>query len=254
MRVRKPRRIDEYLEGLADFLNSTRSAAADEEIRRAREASARVVAGRDEAKAEHAAIRRLCAAKEEVAWRSFCRRIKKHPTMDVYFYSYSPVRLRVSRMEAKNIREEIHRDLAYLRTEEYLPMPYGALAQSLTGLQLKMHYQVNAARKPKPGQAILRSDDKRKWVATAQPIAENTRELLYGILAAALLNGTLNRLKLCKQCQKYLAVKERKREFCPGTSCKDDFFNRERKGSPNLLPRHSPHRPVDKRIDHPPAE
>jgi hypothetical protein len=232
MRVRKPRRIDEYLEGLADFLNSTRSAAADEEIRAAREALARVVAGRDEAKAEHAAIRRLCDAKEEAAWRSFCRRIKKHPTMKFYFYSYSPVRLRVSRMEAKDIREEIHRDLAYLRTEEYLPMPYAALAQSLTGLQLKMHYEVKAARKPKPGQAILRSDDKRKWVATARPIAESTREQLYGILATALLDGTLNRLQVCKECGKYIAVKDRKRRFCPGTSCKDDFFNREKAQDP----------------------
>ncbi len=187
MRVRKPRRINEYLEGLADFLNSTAPGATEKQ------------------------------------WDSFCRRIKKHPTVGSYFFRscdrdesgrfINPERISLG--EARNIRAEIHDDLAYLRTTEELNMPYGPLAASLTALRLPMLYQCNSLKgKPRPGQAILRSHGKR-WVTKAQPIAENTREQLYGILATALIEGSLNRLQVCLWCGKYLAVKDRKRRFAP---------------------------------------
>jgi hypothetical protein len=40
------------------------------------------------------------------------------------------------------------------------------------------------------------------------------------------------RLKLCRQCGRYLvAVKDRKRDFCEGTTCNDDLHTGQRGGA-----------------------
>jgi hypothetical protein len=99
----------------------------------------------------------------------------------------------------------------------------------LNRLELKTQYECQPANgKVRPGQAILRSHEKN-WASRSWLVATNIKELLYTILATALVNGTLNRLQVCKECGKYITVKDRKRRFCPGTSCKDDFFNRQKK-------------------------
>jgi len=92
--------------------------------------------------------------------------------------------------------------------------------------------------KAEPGQAILkltRRDDRiERWAATFVPfrVTRTLEESLYAILGRALLTGTLGRLKVCRQCGKYLvAVKDRKRDFCEGTTCKQDFHKHERGGT-----------------------
>ena len=42
---------------------------------------------------------------------------------------------------------------------------------------------------------------------------DTTKHLLYTILAAALTNGALMRLKLCSHCKKYLVVEDTKKAF-----------------------------------------
>jgi len=203
MRVRKPRRIDEYLEGLADFLNTAHSDVAEKE------------------------------------WRLFLKRIER-TAIGSYFHAYVIDSMkskrarhldRITLQEAKDIRTEMHHDaLVYLHSNKELRSPYAGLVACLNELELKTQYQCTSEKfygKPLHGQAILRSHGNR-WVARVWPLAKTTKELLYTILAEALVNSTLNRLKVCKQCGKYLAVKDRKRDFCPGTSCKDDFFNRQK--------------------------
>ena len=201
MRVYRPRRIDEYLEGLADFLNTA------------------------------------CANATEKEWRLFLKRIEKNGSTGTYFFSIveDPSRPKaktkevpaITLQEAKDIRTEMHHNaLQYLRTKQ--DRPYDALVDCLNALELKIQYQcMPAIGKVRPGQAILRSHDKN-WASRSWLVATNIKELLYTILATALVNGTLNRLQVCKECGKYITVKDRKRRFC-GTSCKDDFFNRQKK-------------------------
>lgn len=203
MRVHKPRRIDEYLEGLADFLNTAHANATEKE------------------------------------WRLFLKRIEKNGSMERYFFTgvvdlsrpkakTKEVVPLITLQEAKDIRTEIHHNaLQYLRTKQ--DRPYDALVGCLNGLELKTQYQcVAVTGKVRPGQAILRSHDKN-WASRSWLVATNIKELLYTILATALVNGTLNRLQVCRECGKYITLKDRKRRFCPSTSCKDDFFNRQKR-------------------------
>src|SRR4030095_6204572 len=141
MRVHRPRRIDEYLEGLADFLNTA------------------------------------CANATEKEWRLFLKRIEKNGSMGSYFFS-SVVDLSrpkaktkeeplITLQEAKDIRTVMHHNaLQYLRTKQSLR--YDALGGCLNGLELKPQPQcVGVTGKARPGQAILRSHDKnwasRSW-------------------------------------------------------------------------------------------
>jgi hypothetical protein len=88
--------------------------------------------------------------------------------------------------------------------------------------------EIKGDRKPWPGQNVLHSGDGRRWVTTPWPIARNTKELLYTVLAGALIYGTLDRLKVCRECKKYMVVKDLKRQFCEGSKCKDEYFNRQK--------------------------
>jgi hypothetical protein len=210
MRVYKPRRIDEYLKGLADFLNTARANATEKE------------------------------------WRLFLKGIKKNRLMRSYFFSgvvdfsrpkitedFKQAEPLITLQEAKDIRTEMHDNaLQYLRTKQ--DRPYDALVGCLNKLELKIQYQcVAVTGRVRPGQAILRGNDKN-WASRSWTLATNIKELLYTILATALVNGTLNRLQVCKECGRYIAVKQRNRRFCPGTSCKDDFFNREKTQDPDF--------------------
>jgi hypothetical protein len=205
MRVSKPRQIDEYLEGLADFLNVAHGKVTKKE------------------------------------WQSFLKRIEKNDSMGSYFHSH-PIegkrvrhRDRVTLQEAKDIRAEMHyKALAYLYSDKaiYRDWPYAGLVGCLNDLQLETQYQCQPEKrygKPLPHQPVLRDNDKRRWIARVWPKATSTKELLYTILAGALVGGTLNRLQVCRACGKYIAVKQRNRRFCPGTNCKDDYFNRQKK-------------------------
>jgi len=180
----------------------------------------------------------------EKEWRSFRKRIEKN-VIGSYFYSHTtsltlrgprpdPRKTgkveRVTLDEAKDIRAEMHHDaLAYLRSKEELDWPYAALVCALNDLKLVNQYQCfPETGKPRPGQAILHSHGKR-WAGQFWPIATTTKELLYTILGAALVDGTLNRLRVCLQCGKYVVVKHGRRKFCPNSNkCKDDYNNKRR--------------------------
>lgn len=213
MRVRKPRRIDKFLEGLADFLNTAHENVTEKE------------------------------------WQLFLKRIEKNDSMGSYFHSYVFDSMkskkarhvaRVTLQQAKDIRTEVHYDaLAYLRSDKkiYTDWPYAGLVGCLNELKLETQYQCQPEKRygrRLSHQAVLRSNDKRRWIARVWPKATTTKELLYTILAAALVDGTLNRLQVCRECGKYIAVKDRKRRFCPGTSCKDDYFNRQKAQDPTF--------------------
>src|SRR5262249_38181387 len=114
MRVHRPRRIDEYLEGLADFLNTARANASEKE------------------------------------WRLFLKRIEKNGSMGSYFFSgfvdFSRPKAKtkeeplITLQEAKDIRTEMHHNaLQYLRTKQ--DRPYDALVGCLNRLKLKTEYQ-----------------------------------------------------------------------------------------------------------------
>jgi len=106
--------------------------------------------------------------------------------------------------------------------------PYQGLVDTLTDLELPATYQcLPLVRRPRPGQATLLSPDGRRWIAQSRPLARTAKERLYSILAGALIQGTLNHLKVCPQCKKYFVTKTLKRNFC-STKCKDGWHNRER--------------------------
>ena len=69
------------------------------------------------------------------------------------------------------------------------------------------------------------ADWRRRWTVSFWPGSTTPKERLYGFLAGALIRGTMNRLKVCRHCGKYIVVRDIKREFCPDTNCKNDFFN-----------------------------
>lgn len=146
----------------------------------------------------------------------------------------------VTLRKAKETRQFIKSDLRYLyfdregiRTTE---APFGPLTLRLTE-QFKAgtwHCVKLDAAKPEPGQAVLtlkrRDGATERWAASFQPFREtrNLVEYCYAILSRALLSGKLGRLKMCRHCGKYfVAVKDLGRDFCPNTTCKDAFFNRE---------------------------
>lgn len=135
--------------------------------------------------------------------------------------------------EAIELRCELHDALSFLRLDarrlRKIDNPYDSLVVCLNGLKMPTNYQCTEIKKGgalRPGQAILRSRDKRRWVAQFWPNAPGPKELLYTLLAGALIDGTMNRLKVCRHCGRYFAARDIKREFCPGEKCRIKFFNR----------------------------
>jgi hypothetical protein len=160
----------------------------------------------------------------------------------VKFESTDKLRLKaaVTLRDAKQTRQFIKSDLRYLyfdreriQTKE---APFGPLTLRLN-TQFKAgtwHCVKLKAAKPEPGQAVLtrkRQDGAtERWAASFQPfrVTRNLAEYCYAILGRALTSGKLGRLKICRHCGKYfVAVKDLGRDFCPNTTCKDAFFNRE---------------------------
>jgi hypothetical protein len=148
----------------------------------------------------------------------------------------------VTLRNAKEVRQFIVSDLRYLhfdreriRTAE---APFGPLLIRLSEQATVGQWQcVKLGRgKAEPGQAILKLKRQggitERWTTTFLPFGDvrTLKEKFYAILGRALLTGTLTRLKLCRQCGRYLvAVKDLKREFCEGTTCKDYFHSGQKK-------------------------
>ncbi len=134
--------------------------------------------------------------------------------------------------DAINLRCEMHEALSFLRAQprqlKKEQNPYAELIYLLNDLKVPTAYQASEVRKGRttwPGQARFRSRDGRRWAVLSWPVSNTPKEILYGFLAGALIRGTLNRLKVCRHCGKYIVVRDIKREFCPGTNCKIDYFN-----------------------------
>jgi hypothetical protein len=141
---------------------------------------------------------------------------------------------RISLEEAKLLRQEMRDALGYLRADPLKSYkwadgetPYTALVENLNSLRLEQKWYCEpAAGKLRPGQAILYSHGKR-WVAQSWPYTITTPDFLYSVLGAALLDGSINRLKMCPNCEKFLIAKDRKRRWC-SNQCKDNFHNERR--------------------------
>jgi hypothetical protein len=136
--------------------------------------------------------------------------------------------------QAKNLRSWIHRDLEFLRADTSPNRPFDDLRDRLNNLQLKMAWRCEPmalkARPHDPSQAIfnMRWGDGtvERWVAQSWSVTKTLTDHFYAILGKALETGALSRLKVCRECQKYMVVDDHKRQFCR-TKCHDDYHNRE---------------------------
>jgi hypothetical protein len=132
--------------------------------------------------------------------------------------------------EAKGLRAEVARDLAY--RDKNPGRPFASLLGSLNKLALKTQYACLPLRvygKPLPGQAILKVG-KNRFVPRIYPEAKTPKELLYVRLAAALMDGTLGRLKQCRSCGKWTVGKNAGKKFCSDT-CRDTWHYDSRRRS-----------------------
>lgn len=138
---------------------------------------------------------------------------------------------------AKDLRWWMHNDLGFVRSAKPLARPFEALVYRLNELKLEMGWQSDAVtqdfKRFNPSQAIvnIRWDDGTvgRWATISWPITKTPKDHFYAILGKALETGDLTRLKVCRWCKKYIvAVKDRKLDFCPGTTCKDSFHNHEK--------------------------
>lgn len=138
---------------------------------------------------------------------------------------------------AQQLRWWMHNDLGFVRAEEPMAMPFEALVERLNELKLELVWQCDAApesfKRFDPSQVIvkIRRDDGtiERWATISWPLTKTPKDHFYAILGKALETGDLTRLKVCRHCGQYLlAVKDRKRAFCPGGKCKDAFHAQER--------------------------
>lgn len=181
-------------------------------------------------------------------WRAYLKRYIDAQRSKGMRYTFGPLvqwgttgnlKAAVTLRDAKQTRQFIKSDLRYLYFDheriQTTEAPFGPLTLRLN-TQFKagtwLCVSVDAA-KPEPGQAVLtrkRQDGKtERWAASFQPfrVTRNLTESCYAILGRALTSGKLGRLKMCRECGRYfVAVKDLGRDFCPNTTCKDDFFNR----------------------------
>jgi hypothetical protein len=145
---------------------------------------------------------------------------------------------RLSLEEWKQLRWWMNNDLGFVRAEKPFAMPFEALVYRLNELKFQLGWQCDAApqrfKRFNSSQAIVKirwgDGTTGRWATISWPITKTPKDHFYAILGKALETGDLTRLKVCRQCGKYLVtVKDRKRDFCEGTTCKDDFHSGQRK-------------------------
>jgi len=138
--------------------------------------------------------------------------------------------------EAQELRRLIDGDLEFLRSDVPLDRPFYALVERLNNLELKMAWHCEPlgpkAKPHDPSQAILKmhldNGVMERWMVQAWPVTRTLKDTIYAILGKALESGALNRLRVCRECGKYLVVADLKRRFCEAsTKCHDDYHNRE---------------------------
>jgi hypothetical protein len=159
-------------------------------------------------------------------WETFRKAAEKRGLFSTPFLS-PPFTARVTLEEAQGLSAEIARDLRYRDKDPDVPM--ARLLGTLNGLELKTKYECHPVRlygKPRPGEVILKAG-KNSFVPKIYPEAKTVKELLYVTLGAALVDRTLDRLKTCLECRKWIVGKNAARKFCPD-ACKDNFNNRRR--------------------------
>jgi hypothetical protein len=154
-------------------------------------------------------------------WEKFCKAAKKRALFSTLFINPTFTE-RVMLAEAQGLRAEIARDLAY--RDKNPQVWFASLLGSLNRLELKTVYGCTPLRlygKTRPGQAILKAG-KNRFVPRIYPKATTTRELLYVTLGAALMDGTLERVKTCGFCKKWTVGKNAGKKYC-SDRCKDAF-------------------------------
>lgn len=145
-----------------------------------------------------------------------------------------PPMWRVTLDKAQELRRGIHNDLEFLRSDSPLDRPFDALVDRLNDLQLKMAWRCEPlaprATRRDPSQAIFKmrwgDGTVERWVAQSWPVTKPLiKNILYAILGKALETGVLGRLKVCRECEKYIVVADVKRRFC-SRKCHDEYHNR----------------------------
>jgi hypothetical protein len=140
--------------------------------------------------------------------------------------------------EAKELRWWLNNDLRFVRSEKPIAMPFEGLVYRLKELKFELGWQCDAApqgfKRFNTSQAIVKirwgDGTIGRWATISWPITKTPKDHFYAILGKALETGDLTRLKVCRQCGKYLvALKDRKRGFCLGTKCKQAFHNGQRR-------------------------
>ena len=65
-----------------------------------------------------------------------------------------------------------------------------------------------------------------RWVVQSWTATKTLTDHFYAILGKGLETCALRRLKVCRECEKYIVVADVKRRFC-STKCHDEYHNRE---------------------------
>ena len=139
--------------------------------------------------------------------------------------------------EAKQLRWWMNNDLGFVRAKKPVAKPFEGLVYRLNKLKQEMRWQCDAApesfKRFNPSQAIVKirwaDGTVGRWATISWPMIKTPEDYFYSILGKALETGDVTRLKICRECGKFfVAVKDRKRGFCEGTTCKDDFHNRQK--------------------------
>ena len=177
----------------------------------------------------------------ETQWQTYLKMMERHPRGGIFFDWTTDMKIRDTKLvpdvnlkEAKEVQLLINNDLSFLKENKGIKNPFDQLIFNLNSLNLKTGWQCVPldGSKPPPGQAILTINwadgSKGRWTAQSWPITTTLRDSLYAILGGALVSGTLNRLKVCRECGRYIVVTDLKRCFCSDKNCKDVFYNRDK--------------------------
>ena len=140
----------------------------------------------------------------------------------------------VSLEEAQALRREIDKDLGFLRADTPPDRPFDDLVAQLNKLKLVTAWRCdplasNTTRHS--AQAILKTRWNNgvveRWAAQSWPVTTTLMDHFYAILGKAIETGALSRLKVCRECGKYLVVADLKTRFCPESrKCHDAYHNR----------------------------
>jgi len=148
-----------------------------------------------------------------------------------YYATSGPV---ISHDDAYALRQSMEHDLAFVRADSLPDRPFDNLIERLNSLHLANAWYCEPLAtmdKRHASQAIfkLRWDDgtEGRWTVQSWPVTTTLAAYYYAMLGKALETGALTRLKVCRECGKYLVAADLKTRFClDSRKCHDDYHNR----------------------------